>query len=180
MHHTRNRQRKRFSRIVIPSEVEGSLLASSFSPALLNRLYETPYPTCMEYQASCFRSHAHRAFHRERKRFLAFARNDNVGNGYPVHHTKNVWEKCSFRIVIPSEVEGSLLQTSFSPALLNRLHETPYPTCMEYQASRFRSHAHRAFHRERKRFLAALEMTVRGMPLYDVSCKDCAEKALFP
>ena len=88
---------------------------------------------------------------------------DRVGNGYPVHHTKNVWEKRFSRIVIPSEVEGSLLQTSFSPALLNRLHETPYPTCMEYQASRFRSHAHRAFHRERKRFLAALEMTAWGM-----------------
>ena len=78
-----------------------------------------------------------------------------------MHHTKNVWEKCFYRIVIPSEAEGSLLLSSSSPALLNRLHETPHPTFMEYQASRFRSHAHRSFHRERKRFLAALEMTVR-------------------
>ena len=35
------------------------------------------------------------------------ARNDSVGDGYPVHHTKNVWEKHVSRIVIPSEVEGS-------------------------------------------------------------------------
>ena len=164
-------------------------MQTSFSPALLNRLHETPYPTCMEYQASRFRSHAHRAFHRERKGFLAALEmtalgngypDDSVGNGYPVHHTKKMRGKHSSRIVIPSEVEGSLLQTSFSPALLIRLHETPYSTCMEYQASRFRSHAHRVFHRERKRFLAALEMTVWGMPLSDISCKGCFEKALIP
>ena len=35
------------------------------------------------------------------------ARNDSVGDGYPVHHTKNVWEKRVSRIVIGSEVEGS-------------------------------------------------------------------------
>ena len=51
-----------------------------------------------------------------RKRFLAALEmtvwgngypDDSVGNGYPMHHTKNVWEKRSSRIVIPSEVEGS-------------------------------------------------------------------------
>ena len=36
-----------------------------------------------------------------------YARNDRVENGYPVHHTKNVWETRSSRIVIPSEAEGS-------------------------------------------------------------------------
>ena len=46
------------------------------------------------------------------------------------------------RIVIPSVAEGSLLQSSSSPALLIRLHETPYPTFLAYQASRFRSHAY--------------------------------------
>ena len=35
------------------------------------------------------------------------ARNDSVGDGYPVHHTKNVWEKHVSRIVIGSGVEGS-------------------------------------------------------------------------
>ena len=36
-----------------------------------------------------------------------YARNDSVGDGYPVHHTKNVWEKHVSRIVIGSRVEGS-------------------------------------------------------------------------
>ena len=54
------------------------------------------------------------------------ARNDSVGDGYPVHHTKNVWEKHVSRIVIPSEVEGS-----FSLAVRLRVFEkekweTPY------------------------------------------------------
>ena len=48
------------------------------------------------------------------------------GDGYPVHHTKNVWEKHVSRIVIPSEVEGS-----FSLAVRRResdgeKQETPY------------------------------------------------------
>ena len=47
-------------------------------------------------------------------------------NGYPVHHTKNVWETRSSRIVIGSEVEGS-----FSLAVRRRMFEkekweTPY------------------------------------------------------
>ena len=35
-----------------------------------------------------------------------------------------------------------LVAAASSPALLIRLHEAPYPTFMEYQASRFRSHAY--------------------------------------
>ena len=55
-----------------------------------------------------------------------YARNDNVGDGYPVHHTKNVWEKHVSRIVIGSGVEGS-----FSLAVRRRVsdgekRETPY------------------------------------------------------
>ena len=41
------------------------------------------------------------------KKISRCARNDSVGNRNPVHHTKNVWEKRSSRIVIPSEAEGS-------------------------------------------------------------------------
>ena len=41
------------------------------------------------------------------KKISRCARNDSVGDGYPVHHTKNVWEKRVSRIVIGSEVEGS-------------------------------------------------------------------------
>ena len=67
---------KPFPRIVISSESE-----KSFSFAVRKSCEgigerETPYPTFMEYQASRFRSHAHTASYRERKRFLAFARND--------------------------------------------------------------------------------------------------------
>ena len=46
------------------------------------------------------------------------ARNDSVGNGYPLYHTKSVWEMRFFRIVIPSEVEGS-----FSLAARRRVSE---------------------------------------------------------
>ena len=61
-----------------------------------------------------------------RKKISRCARNDSVGDGYPVHHTKNVWEKHVSRIVIPSGVEGS-----FSLAVRRRVsdgeeRETPY------------------------------------------------------
>ena len=54
------------------------------------------------------------------------ARNDSVGDGYPVHHTKNVWEKHVSRSVIGSGAEGS-----FSLAVRRRVsggekRETPY------------------------------------------------------
>ena len=60
------------------------------------------------------------------KKISRCARNDSVGDGYPVHHTKNVWEKHVSRIVIPSRVEGS-----FSLAVRRRVsdgekRETPY------------------------------------------------------
>ena len=41
------------------------------------------------------------------KKISRCARNDSVGDGYPVHHTKNVWKWRVSRIVIGSEVEGS-------------------------------------------------------------------------
>ena len=41
------------------------------------------------------------------KKISRCARNDSVGDGYPVHHTKNVWETRSSRIVIGSGAEGS-------------------------------------------------------------------------
>ena len=49
-----------------------------------------------------------------------------MGDGYPVHHTKNVWKWRVSRIIIGSEVEGS-----FSLAVRRRVFdgekwETPY------------------------------------------------------
>ena len=41
------------------------------------------------------------------KKISRYARNDSVGDGYPVHHTKNVWKKHVSRIVIGSGAEGS-------------------------------------------------------------------------
>ena len=48
-----------------------------------------------------------------------YARNDRVENEYPVHHTKNVWETRSSRIVIPSGAEGS-----FSLAVRGRVFDS--------------------------------------------------------
>ena len=54
------------------------------------------------------------------------ARNDSVGDGYPVHHTKNVWETRSSRIVIPSRVEGSFSLATRGRASDGEKWETPY------------------------------------------------------
>ena len=54
------------------------------------------------------------------------ARNDSVGDGYPVHHTKNVWEKHVSRIVIPSEAEGSFSLAARGRVSDSEKRETPY------------------------------------------------------
>ena len=54
------------------------------------------------------------------------ARNDSVGDGYPVHHTKNVWETRSSRIVIPSRVEGPFSLATRGRASDGEKRETPY------------------------------------------------------
>ena len=48
------------------------------------------------------------------------------GDGYPVHHTKNVWEKHVSRIVIPSGVEGSFSLAVRRRASDGEKRETPY------------------------------------------------------
>ena len=60
------------------------------------------------------------------KKISRCARNDSVGDGYPVHHTKNVWEKRSSRIVIPSRVEGSFSLAVRRRASDGEKWETPY------------------------------------------------------
>ena len=92
------------------------------------------------------------------KKISRCARNDSVGDGYPVHHTKNVWEKHVSRIVIPSEVEGS-----FSLAVRRRVFEkekweTPYREKVDGVSHKWLSEGV-VGKRGRKRFLAALEMT---------------------
>ena len=55
-----------------------------------------------------------------------YARNDRVENEYPVHHTKNVWETRSSRIVIPSEAEGSFSLAARGRVFGSEKRETPY------------------------------------------------------
>ena len=60
------------------------------------------------------------------KKISRCARNDSVGDGYPVHHTKNVWGKHVSRIVIGSEVEGSFSLAVRRRASDGEKWETPY------------------------------------------------------
>ena len=60
------------------------------------------------------------------KKISRCARNDSVGDGYPVHHTKNVWEKHVSRIVIGSGAEGSFSLMVRRKASDGEKRETPY------------------------------------------------------
>ena len=107
-----------------------------------------------------------------------YARNDRVENEYPVHHTKNVWETRSSRIVIPSEAEGSFSLAARGRVFGSEKRETPYRRKGGDGASRKRLSEGVVGKRGRKRFLAALEMTVCGM---NNQCKVKEKrKARFP
>ena len=82
-----------------------------------------------------------------------------MGDGYPVHHTKNVWEKHVSRIVIPSEVEGSFSLAVRRSVFDSEERETP---CRGKAGAVLPVNglAKEEGKRGRKRFLAALEMTV--------------------
>ena len=60
------------------------------------------------------------------KKISRCARNDSVGDGYPVHHTKNVWKWRVFRIVIPSGAEGSFSLAVRRSVPDGEKQETPY------------------------------------------------------
>ena len=60
------------------------------------------------------------------KKISRCARNDSVGDGYPVHHTKNVWEKHVSRIVIGSRAEGSFSLAARQSVPDGEKQETPY------------------------------------------------------
>ena len=107
-----------------------------------------------------------------------YARNDSVGDGYPVHHTKNVWEKHVSRIVIPSEVEGSFSLAVRRRASDGEKWETPYHGKAD-GAFRKRLSEGVVGKRGRKRFLAALEMTAWGMAIPCIIRRMCG-KSTFP
>ena len=70
------------------------------------------------------------------KKISRCARNDSVGDGYPVHHTKNVWEKHVSRIVIGSGAEGSFSLAVRRRASDSEERETPYHGKWKWRFSR--------------------------------------------
>ena len=104
VHHTKNVWEKRVSRIVIGSGVEGS-----FSLAVRRRVFEkekweTPYRGKVDGASRKRLSEG--GGKKGTKKISRCARNDSVGDGYPVHHTKNVWEKARFSYRHPERSRG--------------------------------------------------------------------------
>ena len=125
VHHTKNVWEKHVSRIVIPSEVEGSFSLVVRRSVFDSEERETP---CRGKAGAVLPVNglAKKSGKKGMKKISRCARNDSVGDGYPVHHTKNVWGKHVSRSVIGSEVEGS-----FSLMVRRRVsdgekRETPY------------------------------------------------------
>ena len=125
VHHTKNVWETRSSRIVIGSRAEGSFSLAVRRRASDGEKRKTP---CRGKAVAVLPVNglAKKSGKKGTKKISRCARNDSVGDGYPVHHTKNVWGKHVSRIVIPSGVEGS-----FSLAVRRRVsdgekRETPY------------------------------------------------------
>ena len=134
VHHTKNVWEKHVSRIVIGSEVEGS-----FSLAVRRRVSdgekrETPYRGKSDGVSRKRLSEG--GGKRGTEKISRYARNDSVGDGYPVHHTKNVWEKHVSRIVIPSRVEGSFSLATRRRASDGEKREPPYHRKWKRRVSR--------------------------------------------
>ena len=111
------------------------------------------------------------------KKISRCARNDSVGDGYPVHHTKNVWGKRVSRIVIGSEVEGSFSLMVRRSVFDREERETP---CRGKVGAVLPVNglAKEAGKRGRKRFLAALEMTAWGMAIPCIIQRMCGKRVL--
>ena len=163
MHHTKNVWERRVSRIVIGSGVEGSFSLMVRRRVSDSEERETPY----RGKAGAVlpvNGLAKKSGKKGTKKISRCARNDSVGDGYLVHHTKNVWEKHVSRIVIPSEVEGSFSLVVRRSVFDSEERETPCRGKAVDGASRKRL-SEGGGKRGRKRFLAALEMTAWGMAI---------------
>ena len=125
VHHTKNVWEKHVSRIVIPSEVEGSFSLAVRRSVFDSEERETP---CRGKAGAVLPVNglAKKSWKKGPKKISRCARNDSVGDGYPVHHTKNVWETRSSRIVIPSRVEGPFSLATRGRASDGEKRETPY------------------------------------------------------
>ena len=120
----RGKWKRRVSRIVIPSEVEGSFSLAVRRSVFDSEERETPSHGKADGVSRKWLSEG--GGERGTKKISRYARNDNVGDGYPVHHTKNVWEKHVSRIVIGSRAEGSFSLAVRRRASDNEERETPY------------------------------------------------------
>ena len=124
VHHTKNVWETHVSRIVIPSEVEGSFSLMVRRRVSDSEEREIPYRGKADGVSRKRLSEG--GGKRGTEKISRYALNDGMENVYPVHHTKNVWETRSSRIVIPRGAEGS-----FSLAVRRRVsdgekRETPY------------------------------------------------------
>ena len=86
--------------------------------------WETPY--CGKVDGVSHKRLSEEVREKGMKKISRCARNDSVGDGYPVHHTKNVWEKHVSRIVIGSGAEGSFSLAVRRRASDGEKRETPY------------------------------------------------------
>ena len=74
------------------------------------------------------------------------------GGGWLTQRNKKEWVRRIFSYRHPERSRGIFALAASAPALLIRLHETPYPTMREKQASRFLSHAYAPFAANEKDF----------------------------
>ena len=176
MHHTKNVWGKHVSRIVIPNRAEGSFSLAVRGRASDGEKWETPFHGKADGVSHKRLSEGEGK--KGTKKISRCARNDSVGDGYPVHHTKNVWETRSSRIVIPSRVEGSFSLATRGRASDGEKRETPYHGKAD-GAFRKRLSEGVVGKRGRKRFLAALEMTAWGMAIPCIIQRMCGEST-FP
>ena len=97
--------KRRVSRIVILSEVEGSFSLAVRRSVFDSEERETP---CRGKAGAVLpvNSLAKKSGKKGTKKISRCARNDSVGDGYPVHHTKNVWEMARFPYRHPERSRG--------------------------------------------------------------------------
>ena len=176
VHHTKNLWEKHVPRIVIGSGAEGSFSLAVRRRASDSEKWETPYRGKAD---GAFRKRlSEGGGKRGTEKISRYARNDSVGDGYPVHHTKNLWEKHVPRIVIGSGAEGSFSLTVRRRASDSRKRETPSHGKAD-GVSRKRLSEGVVGKRGRKRFLAALEMIAWGMAIPCIIQRMCG-KSTFP
>ena len=124
VHHTKNVWETHVSHIVIGSGAEGFFSLMVRRRASDDEKWETPYHGKAD---GAFRKRLSEGGGKKgMKKISRCARNDSVGDGYPVHHTKNVWGKRVSRIVIGSGVEGSFSLATRGRASDGEKQETPY------------------------------------------------------